>query len=229
MKYWTLSALRTKIERELDLEGEVFMQEPEMNEYINDGIDKAESQIHSLYEDYFLTYSPISLVSGTSRYSLPTTIYANKIRKVIYKNNSDVYEVKRLRDKNKLLNYALNRASSNSNPAYEYLLVNDTAGQPEIIFTPAVNETGSFIEVWHIRNANRLEVDTDICDIPEFIRYVVQYVKVRCYDKEGHPHLGIAQQELAELQQDMVSTLSGMVADDDNEIEADYSSYQEMN
>jgi hypothetical protein len=228
MRYWTLGELRTKIEQELDLQGEVFIEQDEMTGYINDAIDAAESQIHTLYEDYFLTLDTITLVSGTSQYNLPEDIYASKIRKIVYRNGAEVYVIKRLRDRNKILNYSLDRATNSVSPYYEYFLINQTPGEQKILFTPAVNESGAYVEVWHIRNANQLVAESDKCDIPEFARFVMQYVKVRCYDKEGHPHLPVAQAELDTLLQDMVSTLAGMVVDDDNEIEADYSPYDEM-
>lgn len=227
MRYWTWEEIKEKIEAECDLQGEVFVGADELLGYANEAIDEAESQIHTLYEDYFLRYTPITLVNGTSSYDLPSTIYANKIRKVIYKNGQDVYEVRRLRDRRKVLSYAVNRASSSSG-VYEYLITNETAGSPKIIFTPDVIHSGEFIEIWHIRNANRLTVSADVCDIPEFISFIFKYMKVKVYDKEGHPHLMIAQADLEKSRQDMVSTLAGMVVDDENEIEADFSFYNEM-
>ena len=52
-KYWTLGQIKAKVKRDLDIESEVFIQPDELIEYINDAIDEAESEIHSLYEDYF--------------------------------------------------------------------------------------------------------------------------------------------------------------------------------
>lgn len=227
-KYWTWAEISAKVKLELDLQGEIFIDPAELLEYCNEGIDDAESQIHSLYEDYFLTYSTVSLVSGTSEYTLPTSIYAHKIRKVVFRNGQNVFEVKRIRNKDKIVGYSLNRATTNTAPYYEYLLINSTAGSPKIIFTPNVTDTGDYIEVWYIRNANRLSVDADVCDIPEFVKYVMQYMKVRVYEKEIHPNLLIAKQELEVLKQDMVSTLAAMISDDDNEIEADYTMYDQM-
>lgn len=228
MRYWTWDEIREKVEVELDLQGEVFIDSDELLAYANEGIDEAESQIHTLYEDYFLKSDDITLVSGTSKYVLPTDIYAHKIRKIIFRTGSEVYEVKRLRDKNKITTYANNRTTNTTYGIYEYFIENATPGAPQIVFTPAVVHSGTFIEVWHIRNANRLVEDTDVCDIPEFVKFVMQYMKVKVYDKEGHPHLPIAMQDLEKFRQDMVSTLAGMIADDDNEIEADVSFYNEM-
>ena len=110
-KYWTLDELKGKIQRDLDIEGEVFIQDasdaPELLEYINEGIDKAEEIVHSLYEDYFLDKASITLVSGTHEYDLPSAIYAHKIRRIIYRNGTRVYTVDRIRDWHKFEAYAL--------------------------------------------------------------------------------------------------------------------------
>ena len=79
MKYWTWAELKDKVQRDLDLEGEVFINETELLGYANEAIDEVERQVHTLYEDYFLTKAVISLVDGTEEYALPTDIYAFKI------------------------------------------------------------------------------------------------------------------------------------------------------
>ena len=54
-------------------------------------------------------------------------------------------------------------------------------------------------------------------------------MKVRVYEKEGHPNLPKAVQDLEQQRQQMVSTLASMVPDGSNEIEMDTSAYEEMN
>lgn len=231
MKYWTLAEMKTKIEADLDLEDEDFVRPTELLGYINEGIDEAEAEIHDLYEDYFLKpSSDIPVSSGDSAFSIPTIlpdIYADKIRRIIFNSGGTTYPVVRLKDWHKFEQKALYDTNQSSD-LYSYMLVNSTPGNPQIIITPTIRESGS-LKVWYLRNANRLTDDADVCDIPEFVNFVFAYVKVKVYKKEGHPGLGDAIQELEQQRMQMVSTLKERVPDADNLLEMDLSGYEDMN
>lgn len=228
MRFWTWSEIKEKVQRDLDLEDETFITPDELLGYANEAIDEAEGEIHSLYEGYFRARSTVTLVSGTEGYALPTSIYAAKILRVFYRNGSTVYPVTRIPESKMLEAYETAQAAGDTGVAqYQYFLENSTAGSPQMVFVPTPNESGAFVTVWHIRNANRLTADADLCDIPEFINFVLQHMKVRCYEKEGHPNLLKAVQDLETERSRMTSTLSQMVADGQNEIEADFSHYRE--
>ena len=96
-----------------------------------------------------------------------------------------------------------------------------------IIPTPKEDTTGA-LKLWYIRNANRIEVNTDVVDIPEFANFIIQYCKVRCYEKEGHPNMPTAQAKLEFYRQQMTETLNDMIPDGDDEIDPDVSWYLEM-
>ncbi len=229
-RYWTYAELVQKVERDLDLEGEVFIQPEEMRGYFNEAVDDVEKIVHGLYEDYFLDHDPITLVNATSEYVLPSRIFAHKIRSITYRNGSRAYEVVRLRDWKKFLEYNLDRVGGPAGSAeYRYFLLNQSAGSPKILFTPAVVEDGQFIDVWFLRQANRLSTDDDIMDVPEAANYVMQYVKNRCYEKEGHPNLMKAISDLASEKETLEGVLSAMVPDANNEIEMDLSFYGDFN
>ena len=106
--------------------------------------------------------------------------------------------------------------------------MNSTAGSPKILFTPEVEENGQYITVWFLRQANRLSAATDKMDIPEAANFVMQYVKCRVYEKEGHPNLSKALMDLQDFKGGLVGVLQTMVPDADNEIEMDTSFYQEF-
>lgn len=230
MRYWTYLEIKTKIQADLDLEDETFVQPTELLAYANEAIDEAEAEIHSSYEDYFLSRTTVTLVNGTEGYALPSTIYANKIRGVIYKNGTQWHMVQRIRDWRKFEEYTSQLVNPDSGSViYRYIIDNSTAGTPKMVFSPTPVEAGSYITVWHYRNANRLTLDADICDIPEFVNFVIQYMKVRCYEKELHPNLQMAVAALEQQRQLMKATLANMVPDVDNEIEMDRSHYEEHN
>lgn len=227
MKYSEISA---KILADLTLEGEDFVTPSELLGYANEAIRKVEAEVHTINEDYFLAQMPISLVAGTDKYDLPTNVYAHKIRSLMYVNGTTVYEIKRLRDWKKFQKLAV-AAVTTSGTVYGYFLDNSISGQPQFLFSPPVKETGPFITCWYIRTAAKFTgADDDICDIPEFINYVLQFIKVRCYEKEiGHPNLAIAKADLEDEKRQMVETLTAMVPDNENEVEADMSFYEDHN
>lgn len=227
MRFWTGEELITKVEQDLDLEDELFIQPSEMLAYANEAIDEAEAEICGVYEDYFLSKSTLSLASGTDEYTLPSTIYAHKIRRVIFNDGNTSYTVDRIRDWKKFEVYTNERIVGSSD-LYRYFIYNATAGSPKLLLTPPARETGAYLDVWFIRNANRLVDLTDVCDIPEFANFVIQFMKVRCYEKEMHPNLQTAIGVLQQQRELMKATLSTMVPDADNTIELDLSSYEEQ-
>jgi len=229
MKYWTYLEIKTKINRDMATEQEEFVKPSELLDYVNEGIDEAEAEIHTIYEDYFLRKDTIDLVAGTKLYSLPTDIYANKIRGIIYKENTLVYPLQRIRFRDQFLDQVITDNFSTS-ANYRYMLLNTDAStktQIEVSPSPRTSITGG-LTIFYLRNANRLAADTDICDIPEFVSFVIQFAKMRIYEKESHPNYQVAIQREAQQRQQMVSTLTNMVIDNDTEIEKDLSFYEDM-
>lgn len=232
MKYWTWLEIRQKVERECDLESEDFVRRAELLEYCNEAIDEAEAEIHALYEDYFLKYTSIPVVSGDELFSISTLIpdiYADKIRRIIFTENDGItnYTVKRVKDWRKFEEKALSDSYLTTD-LYQYFIVNQTPGNPQLLLIPKANETGT-MTVWYLRNANRLVNDSDKCDIPEFINFIFAHMRVKVFGKEGHPSYQEALERLETERNRMVAVLSSRVPDADNEIEMDLSYYDDMN
>lgn len=76
--------------------------------------------------------------------------------------------------------------------------------------------------------ANQSVVDNTLIDIPEFTKFVIQWAKCRCFEKEGDPRLSGATDTLTQQRGQMVSTLTEAQPDDENTVESDMSAYQEM-
>lgn len=226
--YFTWAQIRTKLQNDLDLADEVFVTNAELLAYANEAISEAEAEIHDLYEDYYLSKAPVALVQGTSDYPLPADIYAHKIRRIIYQNGATIYPIERLKDWKKFEEKAvIDYYQSSITGFYNYLIVNTTAGAPKISLVPTSRDTGSVVTVWYIRKANILVNDTDVCDVPEFINFVYQYVKCRVYEKEQNPNLQTAIPILQAQRELMQGTLASMIPDADNNIEMDLSIYRE--
>ncbi len=226
--YFTYAQIVTKITNDLTLEGEDFVSPAELLGYANEAVREVEAEVHSINEDYFLSSAPLTLIAGTENYSMPANIYAHKIRRILYRNGSTVYAVERFKDWRKFEKAEENRVSG-SGTVYGYMIDNSISGAPAIVLSPVPRESGNYVKIWYIRTAARFSgADGDICDIPEFINFVLQHIKVRCYEKEvGHPNLAMAKADLEQQRKQMNETLTGMVPDAENDIEADMSFYTE--
>lgn len=227
-EYWTWSQIKTKVKDDCDLQSETFISDSELLALANEGIDDIERAVHTLQEDYFLSSSTLSLVSGTSDYSLPTDIYAMKIRGIIYKNGTEVFPIKRIREWHKFEDFALDNTLGNTKAMYRYFVKNTTAGAPKIVISPTPAESGSFCTVWYIRNANKLVDNSSVCDIPEAINYLVQFLKTKVYEKEHNPMIQKAMADLEAERTKMVSSLAEKTPDNDTEAQPDFTYYNEM-
>lgn len=243
MKIWTYKAARDQLIAELDLQEEDFIGENEMVGYFNKAIDTAEATIHNLHEDYFLTRATLSMVNGDADVDPPSNIYAQKIRGLIFRNGSVVYPVRRMRGSQKFFDTVLAEDFGTGEP-YRYLIRNDSAEGSVIQLVPASRDTGAFLSLWYLRNANRVplvgeakegggtyvlaDVEAAKIDIPEFVNFVMETVRGFCLAKENGGTIPAEQAAVIEQQrQEMVNTLSEMVEDDDNEVVQDLSHYME--
>lgn len=218
----TYSELKTYLQKELDIEDETFITATELQSYFNEGVDMVEAAIHNIYEDYFLTSVPIFFVSGTQNYSLPSDIYAQKIRRVLYDDGgAKKYVIKQVKKLEEIMYIQ-------TPDLYRYVLTNSGTSGIQMTVYPTPSETSSFVTMWYIRNAKRFTSDSDVCDIPEFTSVIVQYARWKCLNKEGHPDTQQAAMDLDRMKQEMVDTLTARVPDEDNYVMNDMSFYRDF-
>lgn len=67
-----------------------------------------------------------------------------------------------------------------------------------------------------------------VMDIPEAAVFIMEWVKANCIYKDGDPRLSGTVAKLENQRTILVDTLKERVPDDDNQVEADYSFYEEM-
>ena len=219
----TLEDLIERVQDELDLQDEDFIDQDEIIGYIKNGVNQAKKIISDLYEDYFLAKPfTITLVSGTDEYSLPSNIYAQKIRKVLYNDGSEKKIIRRIK---RLEDTMLLESSDN----YAYLITYDEAACLKITFYPSVVTNGAFVKVWYLRNAKTLSALTDVLDVPEAEDYIVQFAKDKCKNKEAMTPDAPKSAALMEEEKLLVEGLSTRQPDDDNEIDPDLSYQWEHN
>lgn len=232
MQYLTRAQIKNRVKRRLDIEDEAFIQETELNEYVEEAIDFCEAEIHKFEceDTYFEKVDDFPLTSGTQDYALPSDIYANKIRRLVHNEVNDVYTISRLRSKHRYedaQDMELHPYSDEDHLRY-MVFSNGSDGYPFIRFYPSVSRNHS-VKIFYIRNAVKPSADTDEVDIPEFYNYIVQYCVVECLKKElGNPRLGLEIAKLNELKEQMTSTLSEMVPDGDDNIVPDLGIYEDM-
>lgn len=348
MKVWTYLEMSTKVQSDLDLQDQTFIQPNEMIGYFNEAIQEAEAEICGTKEEYFLSQYNFPVVAGIGTYTLPPDIYINKIRRIVYTNGPLIYEVKKIKEWRKFTEIALT-ASFGVNDWYRYYITNTSPGNMQWVQFPVSRETAVLpqqngataftpIQFWYLRTANRIPVvgefihyyetylqqanvsvgantitlvnktyvtgdqvqffahawpggtaglpaplvmgttyfvittgtpgvvklattaanaaagtalvitttgvstgyfnleimattlliNAQLVDIPEFATFVMQWVKCRCFEKEGDPRLGAAVSTLEQQRKQMVDTLTEMIVDNDTTIEIDYTHYQEM-
>lgn len=242
MEAVTYEQIENKIRRDKDLQDtDNFIGQDEMADYVNEGIDSAEALIMKIDEDYFLTKTVLSLVNGEEDISLPSDIYAQKIRGVVYKNGALIYPVKRLRNPWKFYKKAVIDYQVVNTEEYQYILRMDAgSSQAKIMLAPPAYESGAYLHFWYIRNAKRVPLQADgnsratqtatVIDIPEFRSYIEQFAKVRCLEKMRDPQaLMDAKENLKLLKEQMVDTLTQRTPDQDDEVPQDVSHYEEHN
>ena len=232
MAYKTLLDVTTKINRDLDLEAEEFIQPDEMTGYINDAITIVEAHMNTmgLRDQYFLTRTTMSITQGVEDYELPTNIYENKIKQILYHNGATLYTLKPMTadDSAEDIEYLKSYAS---NDYYRYRVRNDSSTEVFLQLIPKANDTLSdVIIIEYFRDVERVSDDSDKIELPEIaIQYLYQYVKVKVYEKETHSNYQSATAELMKLEGLMLDTLRGQINDPEaTRLNQDFTFYEEM-
>jgi len=234
MDYKTWTTLKAEIVDELDLEDEDFITATELMRKTNDLIKHAEAVIHNLHEDYFRRSDNIEITSGTASYAMPTDIYANKMRRVIFNDGTNKYRVKRIP-----LDDIVNVETGDD---YQYDIINTSAttGVQMVLYpTPDFNDKSGSLRSprrftrWYLRCANQIATGASKVDLPEFYTFLKAGLKLYALLKqEGTvPQMALqaAAADFAAEEQRMKDSLASMVVDDEEgKIEPDTTFYEEF-
>lgn len=232
MAYKTKLQVVTKIERDLDLEEEEFIQPDEMTEYINDAISIIEAHLIKLglQDHYYLSSTSLNLVDGQADITLPSNIYEGNIKEIVYSNGSTIYRVLPLKETATLEEIQLLNLNA-STEYYQYRLRTDSAAGDYVLqLVPTAYETATgVLKMDYYRDAARVSADADLVEVPVVaLQYLYQYVKVKVYEKESHANYPSAVAELEKLEALMLATLQGQTSDNENnKIEFDKSFYED--
>lgn len=241
MKLWTYREILQKVTSDLDLQDQQFITPDEMVGYCNEAIHEAESEILKISEDYFLATVGLSLIAGQQDYFLPPGVYAQKLRSIQYVNGSLNYPIRRIRGGSKFEDLTMVQ-NFGTEDDYMYIILNNIPGaQSKIRLYPTSRETGAFITLWYIRNAQKVltaaevgiiptaenttaQLDT-VLDIPEFYTFLIDFMKAKCLAKDGDPRYPDQVAALENQRKMMVESLTQQVPDDQDNILPDMSFY----
>ncbi len=231
---WTAQQVIDEVRNVLDLDADELVTDSKMFSFINSAVRSLTAEMLKLgVEDkYYETNAKLSIVANTEEYSLPVDIYISKLYKIIHQKPgyNEVLPIKRLRGVAEYEKYHDANLYNHTNPDYAYKILNRTGVHKLILVpTPKVSETDS-ITIWYARKALVVDQVTDIVDVPEeMISYILTFVKVECLKVDvGNPLLQPMMQELKELRQVVIDTLTDQTHDGDNLIEPDLSHYKDM-
>ena len=232
MAYKTKLQVVTKINKDMDLEGEEFIQADEMTEYVNDGITVVEAHMNTLglRDRYYYKVATISLIQGTADYAVPSDLYEHKIREVVYANGPTIYRVKPM-DKDSSEEEIKRLNLYQTTDYYNYRVRSDSSTSTVFQIIPVARETlADGITIGYFRDIARVSADADPVEIPDIaLLWLYQYVKTKVYEKESHANYNASTMELMKLEELMLSTLQGQLADSKSQvIEMDKSIYQEF-
>jgi len=227
----TLSDLKTRIKDLVDGDSADQVTDVELVRYINEAIKECEAQIHLLNEDYYKKDAYLSISSGTSEYSLPSDIYAQKIRRIMFDSSSSSvtssnrYEVMSIKDEEVPF--------VETGDLYRYRLIFNSSDAKVIKLYPTPNFTDSaVVKISYIKNAKQLSSDSDVLDIPEFEQFIIDFARYRVLQKEvGNPMIQTVGADLDRTREIMVATLQESVPDGNNEVELNtdmYSDYYDL-
>lgn len=180
MKTITLGELKTQVRQRADMENSTFISDDELTDYINKSKDELyDILVQKFGADYYTTYQDISLVSGTSEYSLPVDFY--KAMGVDYQVTGDGKWIT-LRP---FMFSERNRYNSTVRNSIigaidlEYRIRND-----KLWFRNAPIQSGT-ARLWYIPVATDLSSDTDtIMGVNGWEEYVVIDAAIKCLVKE---------------------------------------------
>lgn len=226
MQLSTFSTLKAKIGNDYDISDGNFCSDTELVGYFNEAIKDAQTAIHTMHHEdkYFLTSTPLNLVSGVPTIAMPTDIYGSKIRKIFYVNGSDAYQVNRIL---RLEDIVIVDPSMR----FKYLLTNGSSGiAPVINIYPTPQITGALGTIWYVREMKTMTTSlvdaTNVCEIPECENFVYAHVKKNLAKKTRRADL-IANEDadLKTQYQIMLEALKEMTLEEDNLVPMDLTSY----
>ena len=168
----TLAQLKTRARQRSDMENSTFVSDSELTSYINSSLAELYDLLVAAYGDeYFLANPyPISVVTGTADYTLPTDFY--KLKGVDASVNGSQWL--------NVLPFNFNERNRGQNGAPETLRYRIMGSN--IKFNPAVSAS---VQIWYVPVAPTLVSDADTFnDVNKYSEYIVVDAAIKMLQKE---------------------------------------------
>jgi hypothetical protein len=218
----TWGTIKSEVQAENDLAEETFVNDAELLQYGNSALEDIEKEIHTLNDKYFAAEANLSLVDGTSTYSLPTDIYANKINAIIYDDGSTAYEIKEIKSLKEL-------PAVEDDDQYRYRIINNAATGQQIKLYPASRETNSsYVTIYYRRKVALFTDDDTVLDVPEGKDFVKQYVTDKVVNKERMTPDAPESAALQAKRKKLLDSLENQIDDDNTDVVVDTSYFGEF-
>jgi hypothetical protein len=175
----TLSSLRTRVRARADMKNSNFVEDSELNQYINSSYQELYDILVTSFEDYY-TLPPVafSIASGSNYYELPSDFY--KLRGVDSSLDGSNYYTMQPFDfanRNKFNQSLL--VMNSANYYKQYRIVGD-----RLYITPEDDAAGNY-RIWYVPKAVTLGSDSDTLDgINGWEEYIVVDATRKCLAKE---------------------------------------------
>ena len=201
----TLRQMADRVDRDLSLNiddrhGQSLVLRDDVYKYINEGHQYIAQEISTkIKEDYFLRLTEIPIQSGTWEYSLPPKMFINKVRGVLFGNESGYTKLNEA-SFNEYLKYVSQQHTNQETPCSYFLSQRTDSQLPQkslktevklILLPPSNYKEGDHLQVYYIRNPIQLENDADIPDVVSSEDTLVAYAKYQiCLNRD--PTLGLS-------------------------------------
>lgn len=140
----TYGEILSFVRGKLDLQEESFITPMELLGYAGEAIKVCESEVQKLGidDDYFAATMPLRINQNAPELKVPSRVFANKIKRLVYQNGSVIYEINRLRTKARyLVGATLNEYDTQL--GFSYMIKNNDArvGSKFVFFPPPKEDT----------------------------------------------------------------------------------------
>ena len=233
MAFKTFGELQAEVQADLDLEAEEFINGIEFQNYFNSGIRRVEAEIIKLglREQYLKDEAFVSTVQGQKDYALPTDIIDTKIRKIVFRDGTNIYTVHPIRGESSYEEEDIVNITPSATDRHAFDIIKTSSDWVLRLVPTPTKAVANALRILYFKDLNRFTASTDECDVPEYCyEYLLSYVRYRCYKKEGHPNTLEEKEELGDHLITMRETLQGQISDPDIDlVDKDFTHYEEMN
>jgi hypothetical protein len=222
MSYLTWGEIRNEVQKEYGIEGDPDYDEQELINMANRAINRVESRVIQLQQDYFLTVAEIDVTENVLEYDLPDDIYGQKIRRIFWDqegfNKKRLYRATNIDDMEEMRDFS----SYDYRKKLRYMILNSSTGGKKI--TLSYSDADAKLKIYYTRDAARFTInggDSQVCDIPEFADAVIAYMGYLVEKKDKSPTLNATKQDYIDIMEELTSSLGQAVNDEDFMIEPD--------